>query len=43
MNITVSITELLQAVGSENIRFQSMSTSMEHINEELPDGNSSQK
>ena len=32
MNITVSITELLQAVGSENIRFQSMSTSMEHIN-----------
>lgn len=29
MSITVSITELLQAVGSENIRFQSLSTAME--------------
>lgn len=30
MSITVSITELLQAVGSENIRYQSLSTAMEN-------------
>ena len=31
MSITVSITELLQAVGSENINFQILSAAMERI------------